>query len=209
MKIKRFKRRGMGMLLAAAVAFTALPNTYTSYGEVQFVMSDSVLAGSAAVEALNGRKGRARLVIPASTYGSAGEKYYRAMYDGADTPYHDSISVDCRVDIGKRIIENPVLEDVETVCRNDASAGAGALGEELLPHSGSVTVYGTEISYRIDWNPSESYRKTEGYGKRSFRESCRRKQWGGAGNAAVKTARNAGVQGRCGREHRLRTLPGS
>lgn len=147
---------GEEIVLTADITFDCEVGGNTSYGEVQFVLSDSVLAGSAEVESLGGRRGRARLIIGASAYENTGEKYYRAMYDGTDTPYDSSTSEDCRVEVRKRAVEPPVLEDIETECGKDASAGAGVLGEKVLPRSGTVTVYGTEIPYRITWNPSET-----------------------------------------------------
>lgn len=80
------------------------------YGNVLFYNAHAGLAGTVPVTALTPTAGVARIFLPPSDYGDAGEKYFTAVYDGQGTPFGDSELAECCVEI-KAEQEKPPIQD--------------------------------------------------------------------------------------------------
>lgn len=145
---------GSDVRLTAEAAFEEDVKDAAGYGTVRFLTSDGAELGASEVKKGSGAKGTAELVLPKTALAQSGERVFRAVYDGTSTIFRNSESNACRVRIAAAAIQNPVFPDAEVARGSEKAAGAGILGEDILPTSGTVEAGGRRISYRVAWDAS-------------------------------------------------------
>ncbi len=145
---------GTDVSLNAEITFEEDVEGVSEYGMVRIVSAEGTELGAANVTRAGGQKGTAKIVLLKEAVTQSGELAVRAVYDGTDTIFQDSESNVCRVTIAYAAISNPVFSDVQTAQGSAAAAGAGVLGEQILPTFGTVAAGGKTISYRIAWDAS-------------------------------------------------------
>lgn len=68
----------------------------------------------------------------------------------------EGMTLNTKVVVSPVVMQNPIFPDIKVEQRDIPAADFTELGSQILPDSGTVTVYGSDIKFSIAWNPQQN-----------------------------------------------------